>query len=149
MYGFGWLITALEFCTRFLHRERGDSEPLIDGYGNLTGGQQHFIKTLERRLDQLEKSNERLNERLERSEKDVEDCNSDRTELKKRVEVLEAKAVKEKNYTHDRVHEFENFMDFLELDLKSANIEVTAITAILQRLRDRRDAQYPREYPSI
>ncbi len=142
MYGFGWLITALEFCTKFLHRERGDAEPLIVGYGDLTGGQQHFIKTLVNRLDQLE-------ERLERSEKDVEDCNSDRTELKKRVEVLEAKAVKEKIYTHDRVHEFENFMDFLELDLKSANIEVTAITAILQRLRDRRDAQYPREYPSI
>ncbi len=150
MYGFGWLITLFQFLAEHMPGARRyiaeqPVEPLLDGWEGLSRGNENLIKNLGKRIEHLEKQNGKLEGKIDGLEREVAECHTNRQELQKRVETLEENARKEKLYTHDRVHEFENFMDFLELDLRSANIEPTAVAAILQRLRDRRDAQYPHD----
>ncbi len=154
MYGFGWLITLFQFLAAHMPGSRqfiADQpvEPLLDGWEGLSKGNENLIKNLGNRLKHLEGQNEKLEGRINGLEKEVADCNTHRRELQLSVEKLESNARKEKRYTHDRVHEFENFMDFLEYDLKSVGIEATAVAGILERMRQRRDSQYPHDHPSI
>jgi chromosome segregation ATPase len=151
MWGFGWLITLLEFFTKFLHGNRGDAEPLIDGYGDLTGGQQHFINNLEERITEVEKINRKLlkamrirRRRTRALEEKVRglttenvECEKRCAELTRRVAALEDKAKQERDYAHDHVHEFEEFMSHLTKDLEVAGIEPAASASVLRRVRER------------
>lgn len=160
MYGLGWLFTFVRFIAENAGGRSQPVEPLIGSYEELSKGFATLTENLTSQISSLNRAlAEAFKERKQlkkhygteygKVKKEIDDCNKHRTELQDRVVKLEENARKEKNYTHDRVHEFENFIDFLEIDLTSAGIEPTAVAAILKRIRDRREAQYQQDSPSI
>jgi hypothetical protein len=155
MPGLGWVFSLLEKLLPVFFRKKEPVELVVDGFSDLTDGQQNFIKSLEARVTDLEKSNLELQKAMKvrrrrakkltgvigACKKEIEECNKDRESLKERVLALELISKDEKDYAHDAAHLFEGYMKALEIDLESHGIKPDARESILKLQREREAAR--------
>jgi seryl-tRNA synthetase len=150
MWVVSWIPGLLQFLGELLHlrRKEPNMEPIVEGFESLAEKQDGFIKRLEDRQVVFEKAlaesirdrdhiKKLLGKKIGKLTREVKECRQDREKLQERIETLEAAAKTEKDYTHDRVHEFENFMKFLSEDLMAVGIEPERAASVL-RLQEER-----------
>jgi hypothetical protein len=113
------------------------AEALVEGLEDLNKASKALIRSFVKRVEHLEREVNQKFKIIEKLEDEVRICDEHREQLQSRVELLEEQQKQESTYAHDRVHEFENFMEFLEMDLKAAGIEPVMLAGVLTRVRQR------------
>lgn len=162
--GLFWLLSrVVTFGTKpDVANNRMDYEDIADGYKAILIPMRYELRRLGKHKEECESSlrdaqrlGARLGRKLEVLHKEVKEnqakivdlehesteCNRHREDLQAQVTALINLSAEDHRYAHDRVHEFENFIQFVERDLKENGIEPSAILGIVSRIKERQDEQ--------